>query len=460
MRNLFQGRARRLLVAATTSSAALGAALALTLPARVTGFVPSGSSLDLGQRDVRVFNNFTDPEANDNAASDPQFPGAVGAPLAIWKACVEWQSELHGNGNGDPHQLGGLGSGGANFDPTWQGLASDVGDTNDNVFSELAGSNLGVLAFTETPTSNGWRIRFYADVTVWEDGPQPLGFLAGHTDLQGVATHEYGHALGLDHSLVVGSTMWSTIVADQSTAIRSLHADDVAGVQAIYGPKLATKPRISGYALAGSVLTLAGAHFAASGNEVWFTNGSPGADGTPLVVGGLDAQDNGTTLAVAIPAAALPGDVLVRVPGASGDALSNAFPFDPAAAPCPSPLVYGTPKTTSLGTLPELFVTGSPHASTQDLVIGTFGGLPDRHGILFSGTGQHSSPLSGGTLLVAGPHLRHGQFQFDFTGAVELPIAVEDALVGTTRCYQLWFHDPADPFGIGLSNAVQVTFCP
>jgi len=49
-----------------------------------------GGQLDLTQRDVRVFNNFVNPEANQNAVPDPSFPGAVGAPLAIWKAIVEW----------------------------------------------------------------------------------------------------------------------------------------------------------------------------------------------------------------------------------------------------------------------------------------------------------------------------------------------------------------------------------
>ena len=80
-----------------------------------------GSNLSVGQRDFRVYNNFTDPDANNNTTPDPMFPGYTGAPLAIWKACVEWGSELHGDGSGDPSQPDGLGSGGANFDPSFQG---------------------------------------------------------------------------------------------------------------------------------------------------------------------------------------------------------------------------------------------------------------------------------------------------------------------------------------------------
>jgi len=33
-------------------------------------------------------------------------------------------------------------------------------------------------------------------------------------------------------------------------------------------------------------------------------------------------------------------------------------------------------------------------------------------------------------------------------------------MIGTTRDYQWWFRDPADPFASGLSNALEVVFCP
>ena len=46
-----------------------------------------------------------------------------------------------------------------------------------------------------------------------------------------VLLHELGHALGLGHSAVVGSVM-EPIYAG---ARRSLHADDIAGIMAIYG---------------------------------------------------------------------------------------------------------------------------------------------------------------------------------------------------------------------------------
>ena len=58
-------------------------------------------------------------------------------------------------------------------------------------------------------------------------------------------------------------------------------------------------------------------------NDVWFTPAMAG-DGTPLRVAGI-ASATGTTLDVALPPAAGPGDVLVKVPGTASQHLSNAF---------------------------------------------------------------------------------------------------------------------------------------
>lgn len=300
---------------------------ALSWPAGAAGFSVYGESLPLDQRDFRVRANFLDATANDNHVAQPMFPGQTGAALAIWKAHAEWSSgPWAGTGAGDGLAGGNpvLGSGNANFDNSFQGVIETAGGPNSNVHAALDNTNGNTLAFTTLPISDGWTI-FYFENWTWDDGPAAPG--AG-LDLQGVATHEIGHALGLNHSTVPGATMQPAISGNGSTE-RSIEADDIAGVQAIYGVKAAGKPRISalaGSAAAGQVLQLLGQGFAPSGNEAWFTNAS--ATGTPVQVPGLVSVSGGTRIDVLVPAQAANGEVLVRVPGSSGAALSNAFPID------------------------------------------------------------------------------------------------------------------------------------
>ncbi len=324
---------------------ALGGAAVLLAPApRSSGYSLLGDSLGLSQRDFRLFNNFVDPETNDNVTPDDNFPGFDGAEMAIWKGCIEWGSELHGAGNGDPSQPGGLGSGGANFDPSFQGNAASVGGTGDNIHSAISGGGGGVLAFAEGGLfTSGWRIRYYESHT-WTDGPGPAGF--GEWDLQGIACHEYGHALGLGHSLVGGTTMFATASAS-GNAQRSIEADDVAGVQAIYGPRSPSKPRIFSTSVNGSSLTINGSGFSGGGNEVWFTNGNVTSAGSDpfVVVSGVSSSGGGTTITVNVPGAAGAGDVLVRRNASGNAALSNAWPVDPSGGPGAPTLTGVTPAT-------------------------------------------------------------------------------------------------------------------
>ena len=442
------------------ASAAVLFAGALLYPTPLGAWAHLGGELDLTQRDFRVCNNFSDAEANNNTATDLSFPGATGAALAIWKAYVEWSSELHANGSGDPTQPFDLGSGGANFDPSWQGLATSPGDTNSNIASEISGFGAGVLGFTELPISDGWRIRFYADPVIWNDGPNAPPNTADHRDLQGVACHEFGHALGLAHSTVLGSTMFPAISIDETT-LRSISADDQLGIQALYGVASSSKPHIETYELSSTGEVIIHGHgFEPTGNTLWFTRGAGISDGAPVTVSHLSSSQGGTLISCPIPVDAGPGDVLVKLSGSSHADLSNPFPFDPNQQHCPDVISYGTAKTTSQLSVPQLYTESWPSATLNDFKLGTYGGMPNAFGIMFSGPTAQNRPFQGGTVLVGAPIRRELVFQFDFTGWAEISIPVDSSMPGTTRHYQLWFQDSGDFYGTGLSDAVQVGFCP
>jgi hypothetical protein len=294
---------------------------AFLLPTNSESYTLIGGSLSQYQRDFRIYNNFTALTANNNQVADTNFPGAFGAVMAIWKASVEWGSELHGDGDGDPHQPFDLGSGGANFDTSYQAEGIEVGTTNSNTHSEISGSSGGVLAYTETPISDGWRIRYYQTWS-WADGP---GTYITGIDLQGVACHEYGHAIGIGHTTVLAATMYPSI-SGSGVAQRSIEPDDIAAVQAIYGAKSAAKPHIDSTSIVGSTLTVRGSGFSPSNNQVWFTQLNPGGTGLPVKV--VNLTSNGVEITCSIPSNAGPGDIEVRKDSTTHDGLSNAFPLD------------------------------------------------------------------------------------------------------------------------------------
>ncbi|MCC6408709.1 MAG: matrixin family metalloprotease [Planctomycetes bacterium] len=452
---------------------ALGIAAVLVCPKDSVAFSTIGGSLSLNQRDVRVFNNFTDTAANNNTTADANWPGYTGAPMSIWKGCGEWASELHGGtGAGDPLQT--VGSGGANFDITWQGLAAGVGGTNDNIHSELSGSSGGVLAFTETPISDGWRIRYYSSWT-WQDGP---GSVSGGIDLQGVACHEFGHALGLGHSTDGAATMFPSI-SGTGTGQRSIAADDIAGVQFIYGVKSGSKPRITAVNNSNP-LTITGTGFSATNNEVWFTNGSTSpTSGDPRVIVTGVSSTGGTSITVNVPATSGKGDVLVKnSAGSAGANLSNAFPVDPTAPPaCIPPTVYCTGKVNSQFCSPAIGSTGTPtYAGTTSFNITGTQFLNNKNGLLFYGLLPNGASFQGGHLCVKLPVVRTsvqtsggspsgadctGTYSYDFEALIvggTDPNLIPGQMVYT----QYWARDPADftGFNTSLSEGLSFEICP
>lgn len=306
--------------------ALLSGAVAMAMPQQAQGYTTIGGSLSLSQRDFRIYDNFTDATANNNTTPDPNFPGYTGIEMACWKSGEEWSARPYGDGSGDTTQTQ-LGDGGANFNYFWEGNAGGIGGVNDNIHSELAGSDGGVLAYTETPISDGWRIRYYSSWT-WQDGP---GTVSGGIDFQGVSTHEIGHALGLGHSAVSSATMYFAI-SGTGVPNRSIETDDKNGIQlGIYGAvDNAVMPRIdsvTGSTLPNGTAVITGANFDATGNQVWLNNTTAG--GTPYKITGLASTAGGTQISFTMPASGVESGALsVQRNRTDNKGLSEGHPYD------------------------------------------------------------------------------------------------------------------------------------
>ncbi len=423
-----------------------------------------GTKLNQNQRDFRIFNNFTDSSANNNNVPDSQFPGHQGVVMAIWKGAVEWGSRAHGDGSGDPTQ-GTLGSGGANFDAHFQGLATVVGDGNDKIQSEIGGSSGGVLAYTEGNGGQGWRIRYYRSWS-WEDGPGAPG---GGIDIQGVACHEYGHALGLGHTSASGATMRPSI-SGTGSGQRSINSDDIAGIQANYGAADPLKPIISSVNVVGSTIQINGSGFDAIENQIWFTPSfAQASGGTPVKVTGLTS--NGTFLSATIPTGAGPGDILVRRDGIGNMALSNAMPIDLIGPPpCSTPTNYCTFLPNSAGPGATISSFNSPSLSDNNFNL-TAGSLPpNKVGLFFYGPNQANNAFGDGRLCIGGSITRLPAQVSDLFGLVDLTVDFNSspfnagngqAVVNGTMNFQFWYRDPGfGSAGFNTTDGLSVTFCP
>lgn len=156
-----------------------------------------------------------------------------------------------------------------------------------------------------------------------------------------------------------------------------------------------------------------------------------------------------------------PGSYALEVRRVS-DAIASPWPASVAwDIGCPEPFAYGTAKTTSLGTTPELSWGSYASVSRDEFELRVSDALPGNVGLAFWGVGQASLPLLGGTLLVQPPLTRLPAVVLDAAGAVTIPLDLEPAAAGQTRNYQFWFRDPTHPDGTGsgLTNAIQVPVC-
>lgn len=440
----------------------LAGAIYLLAPAHTRAFEVFGDVLDLSQRDFRFLNGFTGTFANANQIPDPDYPGALGAELAIRKGVAEWGSQAHGSGLTDPTQDA-IGSGGSNFDAFFSGRSTIAGGPNGNIISVIPGSSPGVFAFTELPIGDGWRIRFYDQSAEWNDAVSPPLQGVNALDIQGVMTHEYGHALGLDHSMIPGATMGVT-TADRGIDLRSIEDDDIAGVRFLYGDRSPLKPTVTRYSLAGSQVTLHGAGFHPTDNEVWLTHAAPTTtvNGTPVIAQGLPSAAGGTEITFALPAGAGPGDIAVRVPGTGPEFLSNVQPFDPLTEAWTPPVRYGAAGISSAGTpvrIEWLELPSVTRGSVRFSVSGGDGTAPGNVGLLVTGTSRTSLTTPHGTLLVGGALRRASLISLFFGAGIGVLDLAPTPMIGARIQVQAWIPDRGPSGGV-LSDALELELTP
>ena len=348
----------KLIIKATAGAGILAAIVFFLANGMLLSYDLIGFDLDLGQRDFRIWNNFSDASANDNTTPDIDFGGLDGAELALSKGAMEWGSEPVGGSS--------WGDGGANFDCIYVGNTNTAGGYSANIMSADPGNGGNVIAYTY-PSGGGWKMRFYENWK-WYDGPGSTPSGSSNMDLQGICAHEYGHALGLDHTSVSSATMYAYASGTGNTE-RTIENDDKNGLKAIYGTASSTKPHISslsGGTSHGDTLTINGSNFSSSGNEVWFTGS--GGTGAPTKVTSVSSSSGGTKIDVTIPNGANDGFVAVKKSGTSHSSLSNVYPLDiggtgPVDDPVPDVKINGSDNPASIHTSEWATVTISLEAN-------------------------------------------------------------------------------------------------
>ena len=195
-----EGLEARKLLYATTGGA-------WTFPQRVTySFEPDGTNLGGYSSDL---------QANLNA-QDPGWQAAFQNAAAIWQS-VAGVNFVQVSDNGE--------AAGASGDQQGDPNVGDIRIGGFNMSADL-GEN-GVLGEAEYPPPlNVGTIA--GDIQI-NDG-QNWNHTNGY-DLETVAIHEFGHALGLAHSTVAGAVMQ----AYYNGTNQKLSADDTSGIQSLYG---------------------------------------------------------------------------------------------------------------------------------------------------------------------------------------------------------------------------------
>jgi len=131
--------------------------------------------------------------------------------------------------------------GGSPFRYMYGGTASDTATAYDNrnvvFFRNVSNGSTIATTYSWWDSSNHL---LDSDIIVWDGGftfytgASGCGSVSNSAYLEDIATHELGHALGLNHSASTDATMYPSY-GYCSQALRTLASDDIAALQSLYG---------------------------------------------------------------------------------------------------------------------------------------------------------------------------------------------------------------------------------
>ena len=134
----------------------------------------------------------------------------------------------------------------ANIQPSYRGKTTrstvTVNGTSDIFFREESNGNVYGQTYVWWNGSNQiieFDMIFYGGTFTFFAGASGCSGTAFY--LQDAASHEFGHALGLGHSAIAGTTMYPSM-SSCSTLARTLEPDDIAGIRALYPPTTLPPP--------------------------------------------------------------------------------------------------------------------------------------------------------------------------------------------------------------------------